>query len=544
MNNTSETAVEGVDAPVKNRSIAALLVAAAAPLVLLTPMLMQRRISPQDEGQLLAYPSLMIRGFQANTDFVYTYGIANLWTLKAAFMAFGESVTVERGVGLAFRLILVLVVTDMVRRTSGRFAGGRFAALAAGWTCALILAFEGIQAFAWISALTVGLAAVWMAANLAEERHKLASGLPWLLAGAAISFRVDMALAAVGAVALTQYCRSFKPAPAWAAGGLVAGLAPMWIHLLSADKVLSDTLVDPILNGGGRRLPLVPRDRVLAFSIVLLAVSVVLVLAALWVGRSERPGTHYVNLLALSSLAILTSPQLIQRVDPTHFRYVGAVLVPAAIASAVLLYTNIPSEKLRRPIAVIVQGALGLALVAAVLLGFLPQLRYTALLTRATVTGASHELSVEVSSDGRVVPFDPAQSKQLQQTLNAASAAYEAGHCDRLFVGPGDLRYARYSDTFIYFLLDRFAPASRYLEFNPGGANSVDSKLASEVESADVVIVNSDWDDPASLDQPPGATASEAGPSSPNDVLRRSFVEVDSFGPWRLLLSERCRNSR
>ncbi len=540
MPSAPEAAQAGVDAPVQSRaSIAALLIAAAAPLVVLTPMLMQRRISPQDEGQLLAYPSLMIRGFQANTDFVYTYGIANLWVLKAAFMAFGESVVVERGIGLVVRLVLTVLVADMVRRSSGRVA-----ALAAGWSCTLILAFEGIQAFAWVSALTVAIAATWVAANLAKERRNLASGLSWLLVGAAISFRVDIALAAVGAVALTQWCRSFRPAPAWVAGGLITGLAPVWIHLLTADNVLSDTLVDPILNGGGRRLPLIPRDRVLAYSVLLLALCVVVVLAALWVCRSERPGTRYINLVALSSLAILTFPQLIQRVDPTHFRYVGAVLVPAAISAAVLLYANISSEVLRRPNAVIVQGALGLALTAAVLLGFLPQLRYIALLTRATFASNSHELSLEVSSDGRSVPFDPEQAEQLQQLLTAAAAAHGSGRCDRLFVGPADLRYARYSDTFVYFLLEQFSPASRYLEFNPGGANSTNSTLARDVASADVVILNSDWDDPASLDQPPGATTNEAGPSSPNEVLARSFVEVDSFGPWRLLLSERCQNAR
>ncbi|MGB6059212.1 MAG: hypothetical protein WBF71_13225 [Microthrixaceae bacterium] len=517
-------------------SLVLLFIAAVAPLLALTPMLMQRKVIPQDEGQLLTYPSLMLRGLQANTDFVYTYGISNLWALRITFQAFGESVLVERSLGLAVRLVLILVVTDMVRRSAGPKT-----ALLAGWTCALVLASEGLQSFAWISALTVGLLAVWLAANMPGDRRKLAIALPWFLAGAAISFRVDIAIAVVVAVGLAQWCRSLKLLPAWAASGFLLGLAPLWIQMLTADNVLSDSIIDPILNGGGRRLPLVPHDRTLAFSILLLLVALGVVCSVLWINRSHRFTAGYVNMLGLGTLAVLVFPQVVQRVDLTHFSYVAPVLLPAAIAASVLGLETIDRSKLRSPIPMTGLVLVAVTTLAAIGFGLVPLLRPTAVQARGAYTGRADQLSTEVGVDGRTVPFDPSQATELRALLRTTASLFDPRKCERLFVGPSDLRFARYSDTFIYFILERFKPATRYLEFNPGGANAKNSKLADELKSADVVILNSDWDDPASLGQPSGAAPNEAGPAKPNEVIERDFTTAASFGPWRLLLGANCR---
>src|SRR6187549_1418910 len=93
----------------------------------------------QDEGMLLAYPGLVLRGKVQNLDFEYIYGPASLWTLAAAFKAFGTSVMTERFVGLIYRLLLAAGVYEFVRGGAGRGA-----ALAAAFTCAILAIPEGL----------------------------------------------------------------------------------------------------------------------------------------------------------------------------------------------------------------------------------------------------------------------------------------------------------------------------------------------------------------------------------------------------------------
>lgn len=516
----------GADGDRSGPSAAGVLLAGLVPLLVLAPVLMRRRVIPQDEGQLLAYPSLLLEGLQPNTDFVYTYGIHNLWLLALSFEAFGESLFVERSLGLVVRMVLVLVVTDMVRR-----AGGRTAAVAAAWIATLFLAAEGLQAFAWISALTVACVAVWVAANLSTGRERLDEAVAWALGGLALGFRIDIALAVVPALLAVRWSRGLRPVGPAGAAGFTVGVLPAVVHLLSARNVLDDTIIDPVLGGGGRRLPLVPADTALRFSMLLVVVAVVVSCWVLIARRQQRGSEGYDNLLGLALVSLLTLPQLVQRVDATHVGYVAVVLVPSGIgAGSLWLRTRDPDRAPSRlgTVAIASLCALG---AAGLLVGAGSEAKHLANLAAQVYSGDGEEVAARIDHGGRTVYVAPGEAADLESVLSELDAL-SSDSCDRLFVGPGDLRYAEYSDTFLYFLLEDLEPATRYLEFNPGGANARDSDLASELAGADLVVLNDAWD--------PAAESAEPGPRSPGEVLEAGFEPVARFGTWSVFASPRC----
>ena len=77
---------------------------------------------------------------------------------------------------------------------------------------------------------------------------------------------------------------------------------------------------------------------------------------------------------------------------------------------------------------------------------------------------------------------------------------------------------------FIYWLFPELEPATYYIEMDPGLANAPGSSLASDVASADWVVLTglwSGWLEPnASLDY---------GPDTPNQVIRDHFCEAGSY---------------
>jgi hypothetical protein len=96
---------------------------------------------------------------------------------------------------------------------------------------------------------------------------------------------------------------------------------------------------------------------------------------------------------------------------------------------------------------------------------------------------------------------------------------------DTLFVGTGDLRKTPYSEAFLYYLLPRLDPATRYIEMDPGVANAADSGMADELRAADIVILSSirdDWNEPNG--------SADFGPDEPNQIIEREFCLVQSFG--------------
>jgi hypothetical protein len=96
---------------------------------------------------------------------------------------------------------------------------------------------------------------------------------------------------------------------------------------------------------------------------------------------------------------------------------------------------------------------------------------------------------------------------------------------DRLFVGPTDLRKTPYSDAYLYYMLPKLRPATYYIEMDPGVANRKGSRLASDLRSANIVILSAVWND---WDEPNDSR--KFGSNRPNEVLKKHFCLVGKYG--------------
>ena len=80
-----------------------LAVAALVLVALLLPLLLGfylRADKTMDEGPLLVYPELILKGNLPYRDFETFYGPANIYVLSGVYAVFGPSILAERGTGL------------------------------------------------------------------------------------------------------------------------------------------------------------------------------------------------------------------------------------------------------------------------------------------------------------------------------------------------------------------------------------------------------------------------------------------------------------
>src|ERR1700757_1276013 len=65
---------------------------------------------PEDEGIALVYPEMFMKGRLPYRDFETIYGPGNLLILSGAYGLFGDNISVERTVGLIYRLLILVGV--------------------------------------------------------------------------------------------------------------------------------------------------------------------------------------------------------------------------------------------------------------------------------------------------------------------------------------------------------------------------------------------------------------------------------------------------
>ena len=149
----------------------------------------------------------------------------------------------------------------------------------------------------------------------------------------------------------------------------------------------------------------------------------------------------------------------------------------------------------------------------------------------STVWVVSGERSTPVIVSRNPVGIGEIKASDLQALLDDVRKLSRPG--DGLFVGPSDLRFANYNDTFIYYLLPHLRPVSRYLEMNPGCSNRADSGLTEEISTANWLILTTRydrWEEPNASVIP--------GSSEPNEFIRTHFCMRSKQGVWQLL--QRC----
>jgi hypothetical protein len=140
-----------------------------------------------------------------------------------------------------------------------------------------------------------------------------------------------------------------------------------------------------------------------------------------------------------------------------------------------------------------------------------------------------------LEQNGRRIPMAAVPIMRITGTL-LDRIGRVAAPGDRLFVGPADLRRTNYNDTFFYHMLPQLRPATYFLEMNPGSANRPNSRLASDIRTADWLILNrvyDNWNEPNS--------SVRNGPDEPNVVVQGEFTLLGEFGYYLLFRRKSSR---
>ena len=471
------------------------LPAALLALVVALPLLIMfgSNGATMEEGSLLIGGELVLKGQIPNADFEHLYGPGDLWTLAGAFAVFGVSITVERLVGLLYRILLLWGLYRIGKSVSPAVACG---SALLGWI--LIIPF-GLIAYSWIAAISFAVAALSIAiSETVTKRQWFISGV---LAGMALLYRADLILVIVVGLGWLAW-QSNKEHRMAAIKGLALGVSPYLLHVVIAGPwtVIEGMFIDPVIRlRSGRTLPVPPNwddssdffarldDLVtstdpgfgfghaaqlsLLFWTLLIAAAISLVLA--W--RSKRTA-----LIAFSLFAVASIPQLLQRPSPNHIRFVGVIIFTSLLVS-------IANHLKDRVSGTVVSIALFVLLVVVA--------PYHIGQVSADVYGQvfSSEEQLTLEHEGRSIPVeDNLYRQEVENLFKELDSVAQSG--ESVFIGPTDLTRTNYSETWLYHLLPEYVPGSYHLEMNPGLANREGGRLAEDVENTDWVILTSRFD--------------------------------------------------
>ena len=474
-----------------------------------------------DEGSLLVYPELVQHGQLPYRDFETFYGPANPMALAAAYSIFGVTIFVERSVGLLYRTVILLAIFGLVHRAGAKIASA--CVLIAG----CLLLSTGIAAYAWMGGVACALCALWALADFDKQWRVLTSGF---LAGMALLYRLDLAPAVILAFAPFLYAMPWMTRGKFC-GAVILALLPYGalVVLAGPTQLLDNLFVYPVLRANpGRKLPLWSAPPAVLRLFVVYGTAAAVNLTAGLVALRRAPGNRAARLLLATSLfAAALTPQATQRFDTFHLlmvAFLGIGLLPFSLT--VLPGDAISARRLSGRVAI---GTLVTALVVA--LG-MPTLwtdmakDYSAALHPSTVVPF-------LEHDGRFFPFpSPQVGMSAGRMIKELKQISKRG--ERLFVGPADLRRTNYCDTFIYHFFPQLRPATYFLEMNPHSANRPHSRLASDVESADWLILDTEWD----YSNEPNSSVFY-GSDEPNLVVQRHFALIGQYGRFVLLQHNR-----
>jgi hypothetical protein len=461
----------------------------------------------QDEGLLLEYPQLIAHGEVPFRDFQSSYGPGTYLPLVAAYQVLGPSVTVERAIGAAYRVAIILAIAALLAPL-----GAAVMLCGASLALAAILGTGPPTAFGWYGALACALWAVWLARSALQRR---AGGGHWrwagtgLLIGATASVRPDLGAAAL--IASLVLVAGGARRGRWSfAAGLATGLVPLGWNLAAAGvpAVWSYFVQSRLHTQTQAGIPLSSEAGLMA--ILLAATATVLVAAiAEWRRLGLRPMSR--TWLALAILSVLLLPQYIQRPDAGHFAFVA----PVALGLLAWALSSVPSLSVLTRVALPTAIALGVAIHASV--------------KALNVDGYT------VRDGGRSFAVAAAPDRdQLQAVVGYIQSHTTSGQ--RIFVGPLDLRWALWADTSLYYLMPRLAPASFYLEMGPGdNTPRFTARIASDLKRAEILV----------LQLIPTATRLRAypyarpGSNLPNAIVARYFRLGFQSGAYSVFLRDR-----
>lgn len=457
-----------------------------------------------DEGMLLVYPEQILHGRVPYRDFDTAYGPANPYLLAGVFALADPGILAERAVGFTCRLAILVAVWLLSRRWGATAGAG--AMLLAG----VFLIPTNLVAYAWLGGLVCLLWAIWLAIEEGRRWRKLAAGL---LAAVALLFRPDLGLAVLMPMLVLAWSMPARERKLMAAGA-VCGLAPLaWLAIAVGPVRLYQNLFHfPVLHSG-RQIPIEP-----GWMLSLLCLHFAgagLAAGFGWLAlRADPRDARGRTLFALGLCALGCSHQGLQRFDQIHLFFtcfLSIGLLPLAFLTALELRGR-PAP--HHPLAATAAALLLVTIASPPMIGCLRQ-------AIGFRTGAVTAIAPAAIWNARTFPLRSTREvERLTRCLDAVQRSATPG--ERLFVGPRALRHPHYNDTFLYHLLPHLTPATYFLEMNPGSVDRPGSQLATDIASADWLILNRDWDALT------GATGEP--PVAAEEIVRTSFALVCEAG--------------
>jgi hypothetical protein len=278
------------------------------------------------------------------------------------------------------------------------------------------------------------------------------------------------------------------------------------------------------------RLPALAANHQLFFwfwLVVIAAFGVTATAAWLWFRRGRTP--QRAALLAGALLGLGMLPQALQRPDSTHLAW-GSCVTMAMVAPLVVELLALRTE----PWSLLRRDLVAAALITVVFLVICPFYTYRTYLLYTRISVGNKPGGFEVSRDERRFFFGNEALRQASQSaIDDLERLSTPGQ--RLLVGPADLSRTIYSDVAFYFMFPELTPATFYIEMDPGLADREGSSLASDVESADWVLLTNFW---TGWFEP--NASSIFGSDAPNQVVANNFCLVGNYDNALVLLYQKC----
>jgi len=525
----------------------AILVAITAAVLLLPiPRLLRSPATSMEEGSLVQYSTMVMNGSVPTKTFWSEYGPLNSYVPAAVFSVTGPSLLVERLVGLAYRLLLLVGLYRLLRPHSRR---GAYLGVVIAW---ILLVPWGAMAYAWIGGLGCVLAGLSFISECIDEtpssfrdRRLLLAGL---LLGLGLSFRPDMILlvAAPSAVLLWRRRRDLYRCLA----GAAIGLLPLLYLVLTAGlaNAFRNLVTDPVIHlRAGRGLPVPPNPhyaaefftRVKAYLNVVLGqqqwggplslqvaelfwllIFAAVIAVASVLGRRGIRDRRWLTVV-LVNVIILTN--LLQRADVSHMRLVGVVVLATTPTALAYLFRR----QIQRTEVFV---ALSAALTAIIVLQAAPDIIGAPYANLLSVRGmfASSPYTTLTNDHRSIITNSNVETLEMKVALNLVSTHSHPGQ--RLFEGPTDLRFTNDNEPWFYWLSPKLVPASYYLEMNPGIANTPWSGLEREIDHADVLVLSNRF---AGFSEPNASRI--PGFNGPNLIVEHNFCVV-GHDAWYVVL--------
>jgi hypothetical protein len=467
-----------------------------------------------DDGALLLYPELVLKGWMPYRDFETYYGPASPYFLAPIFALFGPGILVTRTVGLVYHIAVLAAIFGVVR------SRGIVLGLGAILIAHLFLLPTGLAPFPWLGALACALWSIVLAANSTTPSKM---GFAGLLAAGALLYRPDLTPAVTLSAGILLFFQVREMRLSFLLG-FVAGLIPMLLLCWAAGihNVFDNLFRYPVLViTPARKLPWSSLAGYLTCLVALMLIAALTNvgtgLLALWRNRASRANHLFA---AAAVLALGTSHQALQRLDAGHITlccFLPLALLPVALAIMVDHWLGTASSFVR-PLVLV---ALPLFLVSA-LASPLVQV------VGQRINPSAKRGAIFVEHQGRSFPVSSfSVARETANTLDQITTLAQPG--ERLFVGPADLRRTNYNDTFLYHLLPQLIPATYFLEMNPLSANRPESRLSADILTADWLILDhrlDEWNEPNE--------SSRFGTDAPNQVVQSNFALQARHGAYDL----------